>query len=213
MVGEPHPGTLFGVTLQASGQPRAGAELLGGATASPGWTSWPSTPYAQARFVSKSDVKAWPVLGTLVAVAHAVHRAGAQARCPAGGAPDGRGLRGGQTVGIFPEGTTSDGRARGLFMLNSRQAAIATEVPIQAVALRYWMPLMRSAVPWPLWANTTLVQDLWVACAEQLSVRVQVLGAQSVAHADRRRLAERLTEEIGTALGGSIGGLSRLLRR
>ena len=49
---------------------------------------------------------------------------------------------------------------------------------------------------------TTLAQSVWaIACAQGLCVHVTVLPAQSVDHADRRRLAERLRAEIAAGIG------------
>ena len=49
-------------------------------------------------------------------------------------------LRAGDTVAVFPEGTTGAGRELLPFHANLLQAAIATETPIQPVALRFHQP-------------------------------------------------------------------------
>jgi 1-acyl-sn-glycerol-3-phosphate acyltransferase len=46
-------------------------------------------------------------------------------------------LRAGDTVAVFPEGTTGDGQTLLPFHGNLLQAAIATATPIQPVALRF----------------------------------------------------------------------------
>ena len=59
----------------------------------------------QARFVSKADVRAWPLIGWMVAAArHLVHRARAQARRAARRAPLRRGAEGGRHGGRVPRG-------------------------------------------------------------------------------------------------------------
>jgi len=85
----------------------------------------------RARFVSKADVKAWPLVARLVdsagtlylererkrdalRVVHAVAEA----------------LSAGQEVAIFPEGTTSSGHGLLPFHANLLQAAIATAMPV-----------------------------------------------------------------------------------
>jgi 1-acyl-sn-glycerol-3-phosphate acyltransferase len=195
---------LLGVRLEATGTPRPGAKLLVA-----NHISWLDilaihAVCPEAHFVSKADVRRWPLLGTLVAAAgtlfiererkrdalRVVHQM-AQA------------LQGGQTVAIFPEGTTSDGHALLPFHANLLQAAIATQVPVQPVALRYAdrQSAVSAAVSYV--DDVTLLQSLWsVAGADALRVRVQFLTAVSVAHADRRRLAERLGAEITAALDG-----------
>jgi 1-acyl-sn-glycerol-3-phosphate acyltransferase len=92
----------------------------------------------RARFVSKADVKAWPLVARLVDSAgtlylererkrdalRVVHTVAAA-------------LSSGQVVAIFPEGTTSTGHGLLPFHANLLQAAIATATPVQPVALRF----------------------------------------------------------------------------
>jgi 1-acyl-sn-glycerol-3-phosphate acyltransferase len=195
---------LMGVELQALGEPHPGAKLL---TAN--HVSWLDVMVIhavcpQARFVSKSDVKRWPVLGALVAgvgtlfiererkrdALRVVHQM-AQA------------LRDGDTLAIFPEGTTSEGHSLLPFHANLLQAAITAGTPVQPVALRFSDaagPVSR-AVQYV--GDTSLVQSLWwVACGEQVRVRVQFLSAQPVHAADRRSAAQTLAASIEAALNG-----------
>ncbi len=195
---------LMGVGLTQSGSPRPGAKLLVANHIS--WLDIMAVHSVcpQARFVSKSDVRQWPLLGALVAAAgtlfiererkrdalRVVHRM-AEA------------LTGGETVAIFPEGTTSDGTELLPFHANLLQAAIATEVPIQSVVLDYGDAFGAPSQAVSFVGDTTLLQSLWwIACAEQLQVRVRLLPARSVRHADRRRLAESLRAEIEACLRG-----------
>lgn len=90
------------------------------------------------RFVAKSEVRRWPLVGTLAAASgtlfitrqsprdavRVVHQMVAR-------------LRQGDTLAIFPEGTTSNGLQILPFHANLFQAAIVANVPVQAVALRY----------------------------------------------------------------------------
>jgi 1-acyl-sn-glycerol-3-phosphate acyltransferase len=69
------------------------------------------------------------------------------------------------------------------------------------VALRYADALAPVSQAVAYIGDVSLVQSLWrVACAEGLVARVQVLPAESVRHADRRRLAEHLAAQIAAAL-------------
>jgi 1-acyl-sn-glycerol-3-phosphate acyltransferase len=104
-------------------------------------------------------------------------------------------------VAVFPEGTTGDGRALLPFHANLLQAAIAAEVPVQPVALRYTEPGLdwSPAVSWL--GATTLVHSVWaIACAREVQVQVSILAARASAHADRRALAQRLHDDIAEAL-------------
>lgn len=94
------------------------------------------------RFVSKSEVKAWPLIGSLVAGAgtlfiererprdalRVVHHL---AEC----------LQAGDVLAVFPEGTTGDGSAVLPFHANLLQAAVVTGRPVQP-----W-PWLTGAVP------------------------------------------------------------------
>ena len=156
----------------------------------------------QARFVSKAEVHHWPLVGRLVGAADTLyiererrrdslrvmhHRAAAMAA--------------GDTVAVFPEGTTGDGRTLLPFHANLLQAAIATATPVQPVALRFSDPHHAFSPAALFLGETTLAQSLWrLACARGLVVTVSVLPAQMSAHADRRALAQHLREEIGLVL-------------
>jgi 1-acyl-sn-glycerol-3-phosphate acyltransferase len=148
--------------------------------------------------VSKSDVKQWPVIGTLSTGAGTLYIERERRR-------DAmrvvhhmtEALRGGDLIGVFPEGTTSDGRGLLPFHANLLQAAIAVEAPIQPVALRYADTRHRVS-PAALWlGDTTLAGSLWkLARAEGLVIHVQVLSALATAHADRRSLAAFVRQQI-----------------
>ena len=92
----------------------------------------------EARFVSKADVKAWPLVARLVDSAGTLYLERERKRdalrvvhAVAAGAAAG------QVVAIFPEGTTSTGHGLLPFHANLLQAAISTATPVQPVALRF----------------------------------------------------------------------------
>lgn len=159
--------------------------------------------HPQARFVSKADVRHWPVVGRLVDAGgtlyieresrrdamRVVHQT-AQA------------LREGDTVAVFPEGTTADGRATLPFHANLLQAAIATEAPVQPVALAY-ADAAHAISPAALFlGDTTVLQSLWaLACARGVVVNLQILPLVPTAGLERRGLALQLRAQIETALG------------
>jgi 1-acyl-sn-glycerol-3-phosphate acyltransferase len=195
---------LLGVALHASGTPRPGATLLVA-----NHVSWLDilviNAVAPARFVSKADVRAWPLLGWLVACGgtlfiererkrdalRVVHQVAAA-------------LGAGDTVAVFPEGTTGDGHALLPFHANLLQAAIATETPVQPIALRF-SDASRAVSPAAAYVgDTSLAQSVWwVVTARGLQAHVQWLPAQGSRHLDRRALAERLRENIAQALGAA----------
>jgi 1-acyl-sn-glycerol-3-phosphate acyltransferase len=157
-----------------------------------------SAPHA--RFVSKADVLAWPLLGKMVRGAgtlfierdrkrdalRVVHQmAEALAR--------------GETVAVFPEGTTSDGQGVLPFHANLLQAAISAGAPVQPVALRYSdaQHAVSPAANFP----TTLAASLWsIICADGLCVTVRWLEVVPSDAAHRRELADALRRAVDGAL-------------
>ena len=90
------------------------------------------------RVVAKTDVRRWPVIGLLAA------RGGTLfidrdrlRRLPATVAEIAGTLRDGQSVLVFPEGSTWCGRTQGRFYPATFQAAIDAGAPVRPVALRY----------------------------------------------------------------------------
>jgi len=192
----------IGVRLVVEGEIRAGANLLVANHIS--WLDIAALHAVcpRARFVSKSDVRHWPLLGWLIGAVgtlfiererkrdalRVVHQVAST-------------LQAGESVAVFPEGTTGDGRALLPFHANLLQAAIASETPVQPVALRYTEPGLdwSPAVSWL--GATTLVHSVWaIACARDVQVQVSALPARATAHADRRALAQRLHDDIAQAL-------------
>jgi 1-acyl-sn-glycerol-3-phosphate acyltransferase len=90
------------------------------------------------RFVAKSEIQHWPVVGRLArsagtlfitressrAALHVVHHMAEQ-------------LRAGEILAVFPEGTTSNGLQLLPFHANLFQAAISANAPVQPVALQF----------------------------------------------------------------------------
>jgi 1-acyl-sn-glycerol-3-phosphate acyltransferase len=195
---------VAGLRLVASGTPRPGATLLVANHVS--WLDIAAIHAVapQARFVSKTEVLAWPLLGWLIKGAgtlfiererkrdalRVLHQV-AQA------------LADGDTVAVFPEGTTGDGAALLPFHANLLQSAIATDTPVQCIALRYGDAAQRFSPAAQFLGETTLLQSVWrMLSARSLSVHVDLLAPQGARHADRRALAEALRAQIHAQLHG-----------
>ncbi len=156
----------------------------------------------EARFVSKAEVQRWPVVGRLVDAAGTLYLERERKRDALRVVHQmAEALQQGGTVAAFPEGTTGDGETLLPFHANVLQAAIATETPVQPVALRY-ADAEQAVSPHALWlGETTLAGSLWLlATAEGLVARVRVLPPMGTAHADRRALAATLRRTIEEAL-------------
>ncbi|HSI56864.1 MAG TPA: lysophospholipid acyltransferase family protein [Ideonella sp.] len=189
---------LLGLQVECHGRARPGATLLIANHIS--WLDIAAIHAAcpQARFVSKADIRHWPLVGwlangvgTLFIVrerkrdaVRVVHEMGAA-------------LQRGETVAIFPEGTTGAGRQVLPFHANLLQAAISTETPVQPVLLRYSQPGRPVSPAAEYIDEMTLLESIWrVISADGLRVDVRFLSAQGSRHADRRALSQALHDEL-----------------
>jgi 1-acyl-sn-glycerol-3-phosphate acyltransferase len=192
----------MGIGLAVNGRPRPGATLLVANHIS--WLDVAAihATAPQVRFVSKSDVKHWPLIGRLVAGAGTLfieRESKRDALRVVHQVADA--LRAGDMVAVFPEGTTGAGRVLLPFHANLLQAAIATQTPAQPVVLRFHQPGQAFSSAVDFTGATTLLQSVWrIACAQGLQVEVTLLDAGGTAHADRRALAAHLREQIEDVL-------------
>lgn len=193
---------LLGVRLEAQGQGRPGAKLLVANHVS--WLDIAAmhAVLPEARFISKGDVRHWPVVGRLTVGVGTLFIERASKRDALRVVHQtAEALKVGDTVAVFPEGTTGAGPELLPFHANLLQAAIAAEMPVQPVMLRWHEPQERFSSSARFIGDTSLAQSLWrIASAQGLAVRVQVLPAQATAHADRRALSDRLREQLSEAL-------------
>ena len=193
----------IGMTLKVSGTPSAGATLLVANHIS--WIDIAALHAAapHARFVSKADVLRWPLLGWMIRSAgtlfiererkrDAVRVVHAMAQA----------LRAGDTVAVFPEGTTGTGPELLPFHANLLQAAVATGTPVQPVVLRFADASQAHSAAVVYIGQTTLLQSMWrVASARGLHAHVELLPSVASADTDRRALAAHLHALIQERLG------------
>lgn len=121
------------------------------------------------RFVSKSDIKSWPLIGWLATHAGTLYIERASRRDAMrvvhhiadalGPATDAQAA---QIIAVFPEGTTSDGSLVLPFHANLIQAAVSAHAPVQAVALRYLDAVTGALNLTPAYIDDdTLVSSVW----------------------------------------------------
>ena len=197
----------MGIALRVEGTPHAGGTLM--VLNHVSWLDIMAVHAVcpRARFVSKADVKQWPLVSRLVDAAGTLYLERERKR-------DAlrvvhvmaSALTAGEMVAVFPEGTTSDGRALLPFHANLLQAAIATGTPVQPVALRFsdrHDAVMSRAIEFV--GETTLLQSLWrVAGGDDVIARVQLLPAVVTVGAERRPLSDALRARIGAALDQAL---------
>ncbi|MCP5285879.1 MAG: 1-acyl-sn-glycerol-3-phosphate acyltransferase [Burkholderiaceae bacterium] len=192
----------LGLELRVQGQFKPGAKLIVANHVS--WLDIMAVHAVcpQARFVAKADVQGWPVLSRLVDSARTLYIRRESRRDALRVVHDmAAALQAGDTVAVFPEGTTGTGPELLPFHANLLQAAITTGAAVQPVALRYADPTHRFS-PAAAWVgDATLLDSLWaLARAEGLVVFLDVIEPQASAHADRRALAASLQTLIGGRL-------------
>jgi 1-acyl-sn-glycerol-3-phosphate acyltransferase len=191
--------TIIGVELVVHGTPPAHGPLLMVSN----HISWLDILVLNAahpsRFVSKADVKGWPLLGSLITGAgtlyieresrrdamRVVHHMAER-------------LREGDTLTVFPEGTTGDGQSLLPFHANLLQAAITANAPVLPLALGFVDSLRGGRHDGPLFiGDTTLVASIWsTLCADGVQAQVRYGEPQPPRGRDRRTWAADLRAEV-----------------
>jgi 1-acyl-sn-glycerol-3-phosphate acyltransferase len=151
------------------------------------------------RFVSKADIKHWPLIGAMASAGgtlfieresrrdamRVVHHMAER-------------LSGGDVLAVFPEGTTSDGVSLLPFHANLFQAAIAVNAPVMPVAISFVDQATGSTSLAPCYiGDDTLMQSMWRTLkAQPLSVVLTFGKAQYAQGRDRRTWAADLRTEV-----------------
>jgi len=151
------------------------------------------------RFVSKADVKAWPLIGALasgVGTLFIERESRRDAMRVVHHMADS--LRAGDVLAVFPEGTTGEGVELLPFHANLLQAAIAAGSPVQPVALQFIDTHSgeRSLAPCYV-GDDTLVGSVWrTVRARGITVRIVFGELQTAQGRERRTWAAGLRETI-----------------
>ena len=146
------------------------------------------------RFVSKSDVRHWPVVGFLAAGADTlfIERTSARSAMRVVHHMAER-LDAGDVLAVFPEGTTGDGSVVLPFHANLLQAAIAVDAPVQPLALQFSDGRGQTSLAPCYIGDDTLVASVWRTLrAPHLQAVVRFGEAQRCGGRDRRAWAADL---------------------
>lgn len=190
---------VFGIELRVSGQLAEGGSTLLVAN----HISWLDIVVLHAagycRFVSKSDVKAWPVVGTLATAAGTLYierESRRDAMRVVHNMADS--LRNGDVVAVFPEGTTGDGVTVLPFHANLIQAAISAEAEVQPVALRFVDQRTGETSFAPSYVgDETLLGSIWrTLSANVIAAEVNYGAVQRAEGRDRRTWAADLRNDV-----------------
>lgn len=154
------------------------------------------------RFVGKSEIRGWPVIGWLTERAGTLFiERGKRRDAVRVSELIAERLRAGDRFAVFPEGTTTVGDVLLKFHASLIQPAVLAAVPVVPVAIRYLRPdgsLCREAA---YDGDRTLMQTLremvGLPC---LTVRVEYGSPIDPTGRDRREIANQAREAIGTML-------------
>ena len=189
----------MGVDLRVVGQPPVTGPVMLVAN----HISWLDIPVMHAarhcRFVSKSDVKGWPLVGTLATAAGTLYIERSSRRDALRMVQTMQeALERGEVLAVFPEGTTGDGREMLPFHANLIQAAVAAQAPVQPVALRFVDKASGSTSFAPSYiGDETLVGSIWrTLCAPPIEAVVHFGPVEQPEGRDRRAWAQDLHATI-----------------
>ena len=151
------------------------------------------------RFVAKSELREWPLIGTLATGAGTLYierenrkdalRMVKEMACA---------LKDGDVLAVFPEGTTGDGIDLLPFHANLIQSAIEANAPIQTLALQFVDATTHQiSMAAKFVGDDTLVQSIWSTLnAQNLKAVVNFGELQTADARDRRAWAQALREDI-----------------
>jgi 1-acyl-sn-glycerol-3-phosphate acyltransferase len=196
--------TILAVRIETNGAPERGAAP---AMIVANHVSWLDilaiTALHPVRFVAKSEIRRWPVVGWLCAqgnplfiersrrqhIAH-VNRAMSEA------------LIRGDTFAVFPEGIISAGDKLLPFHSSLLQPALDSNALLHPVALRYTRADGSLCAEADYEGAKTLVESLWLMLTQrEIRLRVDFLAPLACAEYDRRGLAHAAAQQIANALG------------
>ncbi|MEZ5640763.1 MAG: lysophospholipid acyltransferase family protein [Burkholderiaceae bacterium] len=191
---------LWGIGLEVHGTPPAHGPLLLVAN----HISWLDILVLHAagfcRFVSKAQVRHWPLIGPLASGAGTLYNERESRRDAMRGVHHmAESLGRGEVVAVFPEGTTSDGSGVLPFHANLLQAAISAGAPAQPVALRFVDAVTRAPSLAPIYiGDDSLVASVWrTLTARGVTAVVRYGAPQAADDRGRREWSADLRQAVG----------------
>lgn len=197
---------IFGLSLRVEGQPPAApceqpVMLVGNHIS---WVDiYAYLSVAEVKFVAKSEVKSWPLIGWFATNLGTIFverdrprdavRVGDEVR---------RALDQGEAICVFPEGTTTDGSMVLPFSSVLISAAVDKTIPVQPVSISYRRPdgdMCRRAA---FTGDVTLVASIWeLAGGGKSEVTLKFLEPIEARGVDRRTLARLAEDAVRESLG------------
>jgi len=188
---------ILGIELQVHGEPLIERGLIVANHVS--WLDiFVINAITPAAFISKSEVRQWPVIGWLSAVNETVFlRRGSRGHAKIINEEIARRMAEGRHVALFPEGTTTDGSHVQHFHAALLQPAILTGHPIQPVALRYRTPSGEFTRAAAYDGDLSLGECMAsIVGSRKIVARVDLLNAIETTETHRREVALRAHQAI-----------------
>jgi 1-acyl-sn-glycerol-3-phosphate acyltransferase len=155
----------------------------------------------RVHFVSKHEVRSWPVVGWLAERAGTlfIQRAKKTDTARINQEMDVL-LRDGAWVAVFPEGTSTDGRKLLRFLPSLFQPAVDANLPVVPAALQYQTPQGSYTDVAAYIDNVSFGKSLWRIAGEKEIIARLTFG-MPIRGDSRRQLADATYHEIATFLG------------
>ena len=151
------------------------------------------------RFVSKSDIRDWPLVGMLATGAGTLYIERSSRKDALRMVKDmADAMKEGDVVAVFPEGTTSDGRDLLPFHANLIESAIQADVPVQPMSLKFVDAQTGETSFAPCYiGDDTLIGSIWRTLTAPPILAVVHFGPPQQAQGrDRRQWAGELRQDI-----------------
>ena len=151
-----------------------------------------------SRFIAKAEIRNWPLIGWLCKRSNTlfIERAMRQNTASINQHISAL-LKQGICVGLFPEGTTTDGKQVGHFHSALIQPAIDAGAMLCPIALRYQDEAGKQSSTAAFTGEVTLSRSIWrVLCSPRLDALLALTPALSTAGENRRMLARAAQEAI-----------------
>lgn len=168
--------------------------------------SWTDIPLlgalAPLSFLSKSEVRAWPVAGWLAHKAGTLFIRRGSGDSGLVGQQLARHLGEGRNLLIFPEGTTTDGSLLKTFHSRLLTSAVETGVAVQPVAIRYRRDGQRDEIAPFIGEDDLLSHLVRLLRSEPADVEIQLLTPISSQGLSRTALSQQAKGAVQRALFG-----------
>jgi 1-acyl-sn-glycerol-3-phosphate acyltransferase len=154
------------------------------------------------RFIAKSEVRRWPVIGWLCARAQTLFLERGKARSAARiNVQLVELLQHGECLAVFPEGTTTDGSQVAHFHASLLQPAIDAGAQVHPVAIRYQDSDGTHSTAAAYIDDLSFGASIWnILSTPQLHVRLIATPPLDAQNMDRRSLTRASQDRIGNAL-------------